>query len=329
MKLKKTYKIGTMVMFYEVVAIEDFVNSILTATADIENKENITVEFTLNISQYSEKLDESIKTKSELITLFTNTCITPLRNTGLNTTYNIYENDDRLYSIGSYRRDLNYSSCLDYDFIVWGESDCMMPKEYFNVLEQIAYLTEENKINRYCVTFATRKMWDESWAVLEHNGFTSKTFKQSTDPSVSTDPSSIWYYMSQKEMNALNAKAEEYDLRILDFPRFDGSLLTISKDLLLNGINIPPAVQGTGEDTAFQKAITTHMGSAYRQIVVKNILKVHNRNHPKKRYFIAGEDSESSPRDRRSNNTAFDNIHKTSYHNLSIIGSSQEKFKIL
>jgi hypothetical protein len=325
MLLKNKYVIGTMVMFYELDAIKDFVSSLKSATSFIENKENITVEFLLNLSEYSEKIDTSI-TKDELIELYNNNCIKPLD--GLNIITKIYDDSDKLYSIGSYRRDLNYNYCLTHDFIVWGESDCMMPEQYFDVLETTSNYAKSNNINRYCLTFAVRKMWDNSWKVLEHNLFTNNVFKQADDPSCKNDKSSIWYYMNQSEMNDINNQADEYDIKIIDQPKFDGSLLTISNDLLLNGINIPPAVQGTGEDTSFQDMIKVIMGTSYKQFVIKNILKVHNRNHPNKRNYILGEDSSISPRNRRSKNKVFDDIHKNSYYNLSIIGNSQNKFVI-
>ena len=325
MLLKNKYVIGTMVMFYELDAIKDFVSSLKSATSFIKNKENITVEFLLNLSEYSEKIDTSI-TKDELIELYNNNCIKPLD--GLNVITKIYDDSYKLYSIGSYRRDLNYNYCLTHDFIVWGESDCMMPEQYFDVLETTSNYAKSNNINRYCLTFAVRKMWDNSWKVLEHNLFTNNVFKQADDLSCKDDKSSIWYYMSQSEMNNINNQADEYDIKIIDHPKFDGSLLTISNDLLLNGINIPPAVQGTGEDTSFQDMIKVIMGASYKQFVIKNILKVHNRNHPNKRNYILGEDSSISPRNRRSKNKVFDDIHKNSYYNLSIIGNSQNKFVI-
>jgi hypothetical protein len=325
MLLKNKYVIGTMVMFYELDAIKDFVSSLKSATSFIENKENITIEFLLNLSEYSEKIDMSI-TKDKLIELYNNNCVKPLD--GLNIITKTYDDSDKLYSIGSYRRDLNYNYCLTHDFIVWGESDCMMPEQYFDVLETTSNYAKSNNINRYCLTFAVRKMWDNSWKVLEHNLFTNNVFKQADDPSCKNDKSSIWYYMNQSEMNDINNQADEYDIKIIDQPKFDGSLLTISNDLLLNGINIPPAVQGTGEDTSFQDMIKVIMGASYKQFVIKNILKVHNRNHPNKRNYILGEDSSISPRNRRSKNKVFDDIHKNSYYNLSIIGNSQNKFVI-
>jgi len=329
MILNKTYKIGTMVMFYEIDAAKDFTNSVKSACVDLQNKENIEVEYLLNLSQLTEKLDTTQISREDLINKFKKYCIDPLLSIGIKTSYKLYEDDNTLYSIGSYRRDLNYFNCLNFDYIVWGESDCLMPKQYFEAVEQISAYATQSNINRFCLTFAVRKMWDASWSVLEHKDFQNKTFLPSTHEACSTTPSSIWYYMKEDEMNQINSKYDEFDISILNYPRFDGSLLTISKDLLLNGVNIPPAVSGTGEDTAFQNSINTIMGNSYVQFVVKNVLKVHNRNHPFKRNYILGEDSNSNVRDRRSANTVFDVIHKKSNYNLSLIGSNQNKFETI
>lgn len=328
MILKNKYAIGTMVMFYEIEVVVEFVESLLNSIKDVENRENITIDFLFNLSEFSEKIDQKITT-SELVSRFTEKCISPLTQAGLCVNLTLHEDSTRLYSIGSYRRNFNNQYCLDYDYIVWGESDCLIPEQYFEVLEQINQYAKQIDLHRYCVTFGVRKMWDETWQVLEHPLFTNTTFRQSDDPHCNTDPSSIWYTMTLDEMNAINSQSKEYDLRVIDYPRFDGSLLTISRDLILNGVNIPPAVQGTGEDTSFQTMIKIVMGTAYKQFVVKNILKVHNRNHPNKRRFIMGEEDCDSPRDRRSKNATFDKIHKTSYRNLSIIGPNQSKFELL
>jgi hypothetical protein len=318
-----------MVMFYEIEAAKDFANSVKNACFDIENKENIEVEYLLNMSELTETLDTNQITKDELINSFVVNCVNSLMDAGIKTTYKIHEDNSSLYSIGSYRRDLNYFNCLKVDYIVWGESDCLMPRQYFEAVEQVSSYAKQVNINRYCLTFAVRKMWDSSWSVLEHVDFQNETFLPSTHESCSTTPSSIWYYMSEEEMNSINNKFDQFEIMVLDYPRFDGSLLTISKDLLLNGINIPPAVSGTGEDTAFQNSIKTIMGTSYVQFVIKNVLKVHNRNHPFKRNYILGEDSSSNVRDRRSANQVFDQIHKKSNYNLSLIGPNQNKFETI
>ena len=57
MLLNKKYIIGTHVMFYEVEMISEFVNSVYKAVNQVDNKDNITVDFLFNFSQYFEKID--------------------------------------------------------------------------------------------------------------------------------------------------------------------------------------------------------------------------------------------------------------------------------
>ena len=45
MKLDKKYIIGTHVMFYEVEMISEFVESVYQAVNQVDNKDNITIDF--------------------------------------------------------------------------------------------------------------------------------------------------------------------------------------------------------------------------------------------------------------------------------------------
>ena len=170
MNLNKKYIIGTHVMFYEIEMISEFVESIYNAVNEVNNKENITVDFLFNFSEYFEKIDTNQISVNEMKRKFIEQ-VEILRSTGVNVRYNFYENNDEIYTIGSYRRDLNYNNCNDYDFIIWGESDCLIPKEFFSTLEVLSNHANENDIHRYITTFATRKMWDSSWSILEHTDF--------------------------------------------------------------------------------------------------------------------------------------------------------------
>ena len=175
MKLDKKYVIGTHVMFYEVEMISEFVESVYQAVHQVDNKDNITVDFLFNFSEYFEKVDTNQISADEIKVKFINQ-VEYLRSTGVNVRYNFYEDNDNIYTIGSYRRDLNYNNCNDYDFIIWGESDCLVPLEIFNTLDTLSEYASQNNVNRYITTFATRKMWDESWGILEHNDFSNSKF---------------------------------------------------------------------------------------------------------------------------------------------------------
>ena len=92
--------------------------------------------------------------------------------------------------------------------------------------------------------------------------------------------------MSIDEMNEINNKIDDFSLVMLSYPKFDGSGLVISSDLIKAGANIPLGIFGlAAEDTAFMYSCMQVMGAQYIQFVIKNILKVHNRQHPKKRLY--------------------------------------------
>jgi hypothetical protein len=129
-------------------------------------------------------------------------------------------------------------------------------------------------------------MWDDSWKPLEHPEFADCKYFERDDPETYKHKSSIHYTMTLKEMYEVNEKTKEIDLISIKNPKFDGSLLTISSDLLKFGANIPRGFFGlSAEDTAFMVSCMKLMGNNYIQFIVKNILKVHNREHPEKRKY--------------------------------------------
>ena len=326
MVLKNKYIIGTHVMFYEIEALKDFVQSYKNAIDEVENKENVTFELFFNMSEYFESIDTDQIKKTELTAKFLD-IINDLKDNEYPITHKIYFNK-KPYSIGSYRRDLNDEGCEDNDFIIWGETDMLFPKEMFQSIEAVSEYAKQQNIHRYCLTFATRKMWGDDWKVLEHNNFTNNRFTEMHDNLWQNDPSSIWYTMSIEEMNKINDIVEDFDINIIDYPRFDGSGLVISTDLIQNGINIPRAVWACGEDTAFQNMIKIIMGKSYRQFIIKNILKVHNRNHPHKREYVKGEGSMKgeSVKLKRNTNQKWQTVHKLSESNLYNLGPNQNRF---
>lgn len=319
MKLINKYIIGAQVMFYEIDMVEEYINSVYKALESVENKENVKVEMMWNMSQYFEECTsmKSIYSKIEKLE----------RKYGFESKF--YEDDDNPYTMADYRRELN-NQCNDYDYVIWGESDCLMPKEMFPVLERVKEYANSNNINRYITTFGVRKMWDESWKILEHPDFTDKPYyEMNTEEEIklaTTSPWSIRYTMSQKEMEEVNEKTDELDVQVIDYPKFDGSGLVISSDLLRTGANIPPAVYMNGDDTGFLESCRLHMNQNYRQFVVKNVLKVHNRNHPNKRRYVKGEDQSKNTHFKRNSVNWYKRFNEISKGNLSKLFFSQDRF---
>ena len=187
MKLKNKYIIGTHVMFYEIKALPELIQSYKNAMDLVENKENVTFELFFNMSEAFESIDTDQISILDLKSTFNLMC-KELEDEGYPIIKKIYESKNP-YTIGSYRRDLNDKGCEDHDFIIWGETDCWFPREMFYCIEGVNDYASTQNINRYCLTFAMRKMWDDSWKVLEHNKFTSLPFINDLD---TNNPSSSW-----------------------------------------------------------------------------------------------------------------------------------------
>lgn len=329
MQLKNRYILGTHIMFFEIDMVVEHIQSIINAIELVENKEMVTIELFFNISEYFEKIDTSQTTKEELIDKF-KTMTKPLEDTGVDLNVVIYD-DNKPYAQIDYRRDLNYKSCKHYDYIIWGESDCLHPRQMFHVLEEIKNYANQNNIHRFVTTFAVRKMWDESWTVLEHNDFTNLPFhSMKTEPELAqTTPHSIRYNMTIEEMDKINERAEELDVKMINYPKFDGSGLVLTGDLVQNNVNVPHCIIGHQiDDTSMMESCRTMMGNQYVQFVVKNILKVHNRNHTKKRLYALDMDTNSklSETDGARYSNWFKELNTMAKKNFSVFGPNQSKY---
>ena len=191
-----------------------------------------------------------------------------------------------LITVSDYRREFNTSFCNKADVLIWGESDAILPKQMFTVLDNLHQMSLQNNNTKYLAFFGGCKMWDDSWKDLEHPDFTDKPF-------IEGDTKNWWslrYTMSKDEMNAINDKTDELDVRVLPRHKFNGCGLVISSEVIKSGVNIPKSVFFVHEDTAFMYMTNKVLGNI-PQYVIKNILLVHNRKHPKKRMYIQGEEN--------------------------------------
>ena len=308
--------IGCHVMWYEIEMVGEYVDSLIQLIDQVSEEEhkNIYIDFYLNTNTYFEQ-PVSKDMIEKVIEKFNSQILSQFRYEYLNLTHNI---SDKFYFIGDYRRDFNNMFAPNTDFLIWGESDCLLPKETYQVLNLIKDYTDQNNSYRYIVTFAVRKMWDESWKVLEHPKFTDAKFKE-REEDWENDPSSILYTMSLAEMNKVNEETKEVDLQFIQYPKFDGSGLVISSQLVMAGANIPLGVWACGEDTSFMTVAGKILGGDYKQFIVKNILKVHNRNHPKKRMYVEGMTDEAAHINRENNKSWMKNhkVCETNLHNLN------------
>jgi len=195
---------------------------------------------------------------------------------------------EKIYTIADYRREFNSKYCDEVDVLMWGESDSLIPRQTFEILDNL-HSGVRDTTPKYVSFFATCKMWDKSWEVLEHPEFTVKPFIDMS----TVDTKNWWslrYNMNIDEMNSFNDKVDDLDIKILNEYKFNGCGLVISSDVIKSGVNIPRSAFFIHEDTAFQFQLQRFFQGQIPQYLIKNILLVHNRKHIKKRSYIMGED---------------------------------------
>ena len=183
-------------------------------------------------------------------------------------------NQDPFYNIADWRRE-QYDPQAKYT--VWGESDCLMPKDFFYLLEAVE--VEQPHI----LTFASRPMWDNSWDVVTHKDFRgySKPCQCKEDHredclELLEAPYKYKDVITQDKLDEVNSKSdpilEQVPLKI------DGSLLCISKRV--EHPFIAPEMHFVREDTCAENFFRI---KGIPQLCITTRMKGHNYWHPLKR----------------------------------------------
>ena len=307
MKLNNKYVVGTNVMWFEIEMYEDFIKGLVNLLDnDIENKENVMIDLCLNLSQHLEKLDVSKITEDKIIDKF-------------------YKGVDRIKELGYkvntfqvekdefyFHADYNY--CKKVDYVMWGETDSFFPKEAFEALENLYTYTNEEGIHKYIACFADRKMWDSSWDDTVHTDYVDIEFVDDDKQHLNLNQSKS--QLPIETMNEINSTIDELDIRVINYPKLDGSCLVISSDLIKFGVNIPSCMI-YNDDHGLSIMSQKLMGQNYKQFVFKNLLKVHARRHPKKRLYVLEENNPNSFGDRKNNK--FNEFKSMSDENIEML----------
>ena len=297
MKLNNKIAIGCLIQWYEIELVEEYLQSVKNAVDMIENKENVIIDLYFNCDQTLEKLDENQISMSKIFDKYYDLLlnifdydedIVNLVGCKYNIKNNINEVINNTYTIADYRRDFNNNYCDKVDVLMWGETDSLIPRQTFEILDSLHSFSIEENTPKYVAFFATCKMWDKSWEIIEHPEFTVKPFID-MDRVDTENWWSLRYNMTIDEMNSFNDKIEDLDIQVTTKLKFNGCGLVISSEVVKAGINIPKAMFFIHEDTAFMNNLLIMFQGKLPQYIVKNILLVHNRKHIKKRMYIKGE----------------------------------------
>jgi hypothetical protein len=273
---KTKFAIGCLIQWYEVDIIEEYLETLKEARTHY-GYVDVIVDFVVCGNQDLEKAVSEEKLRD---------CITEisikLRMNGFKDEWGYKEN---IYTIADYRREFNDKYCEEVDVLVWGESDMLVPKQMFEVLD-ILHQNQSTQTPKYLATFGICKMWDDTWKPLEHIDFTDKPF-------IEMDTENWWslrYTMNKDEMNEFNDKVTDLDVTTISPHKFNGCGLVISSEVVKAGVNIPKSCFFVHEDTAFM-LMTQKVLGLIPQYHFRNILMVHNRKHPNKRMYISGEEN--------------------------------------
>ena len=245
------------IMWYESKMIWETLDSLEDALHN--SKLDVDLKFCLNSQTY---LEEPIEGKAE--DMFEEFINHPL----LKEAQIIYKtNDDPFYNIGDWRREV-YNK--EYKYTVWGESDCLIPNDFFYILSEIQIP------NPHILSFASRKMWDSSWDCVEHRDL--EKYERSVDnPFQAPSPYNSSDVIVQSDLNEFNNQSD-IEIQLNNTVKIDGSLLCIS-----NGIDF----QFIADDMHFvREDFCTQLVFQFKgipQYVVKTRMKGHNYSHPLKR----------------------------------------------
>jgi hypothetical protein len=325
MILKNKYVIGTHVMFYEIELVKYYIRGLINVLEPVENKKNVYIDFVFNVSEFFEKIDTDKMTKSSLIKKFEDEIdfLKSIVGEDLNLSIEIKDNDSEIYTQTNYRRELNTKYCYLTDYILWGETDSHPPRECFHALETLKVHTDENNLYRYLVSFADRKMWDDSWNPTVHPEYEKLKYieeEATTNENFAKSPMSI------EKMNEINSKMNNYDIQYITYPKIDGSFLVMTSDLIKSGVNIPPCFIHN-DDEALSMSSTLICGNQFIQFIFKNLLKVHARRHPEKRLYVLDENNPKGLCGDADKGNWWEKYKKMSQFNVKNLFNSQVKFK--
>ncbi len=181
-------------------------------------------------------------------------------------------NDDSFYNVGDWRREIKNTE----GYTIWGESDTLIPRIYFPLIEQIWSINDQLQ-TPHVVSLASRKMWDSSWEPVEHpTARTATVF--SNGKSDAPHPLGHDHYITQTELDQFNEQfTDDVGLTIVNPAKLDGSMLALHPNvpqLIADDVNM------IGEDFCAQLALSARKIPQYH---IGNIIKGHNYHHPKKR----------------------------------------------
>jgi len=254
------------IMWYEAEMINETLDSIANALK--HSKSDVDINLCVNIQTYIEKPLSG--TLQDMVDKFINHPLIDRCNV-------IYKtNDDEFYNIADWRREQYYE---DFKYTVWGESDTLLPYDFFYILENLDIKEP------HLLSFSSRKMWDNSWNIVTHSSLAGwsapcqcGTTHRSDCIELMEEPLKYKDIINQKQLDEFNDKSDDVDIVKLDQIKVDGSILSLSGGL--PNPFISEEHHFVREDTSAAMFLEYHKIPQYH---ITNRIKGHNYWHPRKR----------------------------------------------
>ena len=341
MILKNKYIFCLHCTFYELEMFQEHINSLKQMVESVKNKENVTFHFLFNFQQHFEKIDwqkfyheygngEVFIDEEYGFLIFKNEFAKywgQLAWEHCNVIIEFKFDDEPFYNIADYRRDISWKYCTDHDFICWSETDSLWPKQTLEVMEGLVEFVNET-VPKFVVNFAGRKNWDSSWDQIVHPLYENVQYQDNEDW-IFNNEASEKSYMTLERMNEINdIDMSKVEVRTLTDPKADGSCLIFSSELLKSGVTLPKSLIHHGEDESMLRIAKKIMGDQFVQFHVHNLLRVHNRRHPKKRMFILNEDNPTGICSNEKKGNWWGMLEEKSKFNLETLFQQQKSKKM-
>jgi hypothetical protein len=275
------------VMWYESMMLNETLDSLNDAIKNCNTPVDVMI--CLNSQTYIEKPESGFDPKSMFNEFLQHPALENAKITRKT-------DSDEFYNIGDWRRDI-YGPDYDYKYIIWGESDCLVPEDYFFLLENI------DIDHPHFISLATRKMWDSTWDNVEHEWIRQFPRNGPAErPEQAPKPFNCADYITLNELNAFN---RQYDpvLKQLERIKIDGNMTTLSPGLPYPFL--PLDLHFAREDYCLEMFFTKKQIPQYH---LSTRLKGHNQVHPKKRVGTLNQKNDSLYKEYEQK--AYDSIFK-------------------
>ena len=257
------------IMWYEYMLVTECLDSLQNALQFAE--EEVEVHICINNQTYLEEPEYIPDTMKAFSAVRRH----PLFKEGKITEVVLKSDEDPFYNIADWRREKYFPEA---EYTVWGETDTIMPRELFSILENIPI--DQNHV----ISFASRPMWDNSWDDVTHDALQgySKPCKCPADNHKADCIELLeapWKYkdiITQEELDKFNEGRAITITQVL--PKVDGSLLCLSGNLPTPFL--PADMHFVREDTCFERYMVKR---GIPHLCITSILKGHNYKHPNKR----------------------------------------------